>query len=42
MDKCTEIIGLWGVGFTGQCLNENMGFLVGGTKGIKYAVVQVR
>lgn len=42
MEICTEVIGLWGVGFYGNCMNENMGFLIGGEKGFRYAVMEVR
>ena len=41
MASCTEVIGLWSVGIGGACLNENMGFLIGGETGFKYAMMEV-
>ena len=41
MGSCTEVIGLWSVGIGGACLNENMGFLIGGETGFKYAMIEV-
>lgn len=41
MEACTEIVAFWGVGAVPNCLHEQMGFLVGGTIGLKYAVIEV-
>ena len=39
--QCRTIIGLWGVGFPGYCINGPMGFRFGGTKGYKQAALEV-
>lgn len=39
-NKCTTLIGLWGVGFDGQCLGNQYGFLIG-ARGFKYAMIEV-
>ncbi|XP_045188021.1 uncharacterized protein LOC123545778 [Mercenaria mercenaria] len=40
MGGCRELIAAWSAGGIGQCLDKNMGFLVGADKGLKYAVMQ--
>lgn len=41
MEVCQEVIGLWSVGVDGNCVHEEMGFLIGGTEGFRYAVMEV-
>lgn len=41
MDGCRELIAAWTAGGGGDCLDRNMGFLIGANKGLKYAVMQV-
>ncbi|XP_053380180.1 DBH-like monooxygenase protein 1 homolog [Mercenaria mercenaria] len=40
MGGCRELIAAWGAGGTGNCLDRNMGFLIGANKGLKYGVMQ--
>lgn len=40
LDDCNDIIGLWGVGGSGGCFNEEMGITFGGN-GYKYVNIQV-
>ncbi|XP_052220100.1 uncharacterized protein LOC127837211 isoform X7 [Dreissena polymorpha] len=40
--QCSEIISVWTAGISGQCFNENMGFLVGAARGaMKYAIIEL-
>lgn len=38
--NCLSLIGIWGAGAVGQCLNNELGFRMG-PGGFKYAVLQV-
>lgn len=41
MDGCRSIMALWAAGGGGSCYDEQMGVLVGGARGFRYAVMQV-
>jgi len=41
MTGCNDMVVLWAAGLLGMCYDENMGFLIGGDSGFKYAIFEV-